>query len=362
MVARRRGRGAQNRVIPATWRLGGKAAIVLHGWGSLSEIMGALDLLFATKPESERLHQAALMVLIERTPLLSVLTGLPLRSPEVTWEPEQGAFDLMVKDADGRRVLIELKIDSVLSRRQILAQLEHEAVTSGGTPIYLLLGTSGICRGPRWNQWKWILGERPRPAIFDAGALTAALQAAVESETDAEVRELSASYVRLVERLSTRTRGHVGKSVDTFEYHDYLGYFDELRQAVDFGWGATVEYVPNAAGGFVCCAWEGVPTRVGGLYLQFEEQDLCLKLWVDDMEKKERPEARRVALEAAIAAAAEFPNLGIEAARGRAGESMTLAWLTKVKLAADPRDAGLLATLRETQAFVAATEARLKAQ
>ncbi|MFY0538718.1 hypothetical protein [Nannocystis pusilla] len=72
------------------------------------------------------------MVLIERTFLLGVLTGIHLKSPKVTWEPEQGAFDLMVEGADGQRVLIELKIDSVLSRRQILAQLEHKAVTSGG--------------------------------------------------------------------------------------------------------------------------------------------------------------------------------------------------------------------------------------
>ncbi|MFY0538720.1 hypothetical protein [Nannocystis pusilla] len=85
-----------------------------------------------------------------------------------------------------------------------------------------------------------------------------------------------------------------------------------------------------------------------------------MKLWVDDMTKGERPAARRAAVEAALAAATDFPNLGIEAARGRAGESMTLAWLNGVKLAADPRDEKLSSSLREAHAFVMATAARLQ--
>ncbi|MFY0538719.1 hypothetical protein [Nannocystis pusilla] len=80
---------------------------------------------------------------------------------------------------------------------------------------------------------------------------------AAASDTDADVRELAASYIRLVEGLSARARMFASKAIEAFEYHDYLGYFDELRQAVSFGTGSTVEYVPNAAGGFVCCAWEG---------------------------------------------------------------------------------------------------------
>lgn len=322
--------------------------------------MGALDLLFATKPESERLHQAALMVLLEKTPLLEKLTGIGLRSPKVEWEPEQGAFDLRVADADGRHVLIELKVDSVLSMRQIREQLAHDSVRSGGVPMYWLVGTTAISRGVRWGQWKEILGEKSRPAIFDGDALTTAIRASVTADTAGEVRELAEGYGRLLDGLSLRTRLYAGRRVEEFGYHDWLGFFDELRQAVDFRVGSTVAYVTNAAGGFVCCAWEGIPTPLGGLYLQFEEQTLCLKLWVDEMAKEKRSPARRTAVEAALAVATKFPNLGVERTKGRPGESMTVARLGKVGLASNPRDERLLTSLSEAHEFVKATSAVLQ--
>lgn len=247
----------------------------------------------------------------------------------------------------------------MLSRRQIGDQIAHEAVAAGATPIYILVGTSAIMRGRRWGQWKWVVGERPLPLIFDGAALTEAIQASVGDDTDADVRELAASYLRVLDHLALRHQAYRGKPIDAFGYHDFLGYFHDLRQAVDLGLGATVEYVPNAAGGFVCCAWEGVPTRVGRLYLQFEHDALCLKVWVDDMERDDRPQARRDAVDAAIDTAAAFPRLGVEATRGRAGETMTLVRLPGIKLTPDPRDEGLHASLREAQAFVRATAAKL---
>lgn len=321
--------------------------------------LGAIDLLFAAKPESERMHQASLKVLIERTPLLEKLTGIGLEEPEVEWEPEQGMFDLLARGADGRGVLLELKVDAQLSRRQILDQVSHPLVRSGYPLVYLLLGASAIAHGARWGQWKWILGDRPQPRIFESGDLIAALRASVGQDSAPGVRELAEGQARVVAELVARCQRYAGKSVGEFGYHDYLGFFDELRQAVDFGVGSTVGYVSNPAGGFVCCAWEGVPTRSGGLYLQLEEQLLCLKLWVDDMAKDERPKARRDAGEVALKVAEAFPRLRVEATRGRSGESMTVARLPGVVLVASPRDEQLLADLREAQAFVRAVAAAI---
>jgi len=314
--------------------------------------LGAIDLLFAAKPEIERLHQASLKVLFERTPLLEKLTGIALKEPEVEWEPEKGTFDLLVRGADRQGVLLELKVDALLSRRQILDQVSHPLVASGYALVYVLLGASAVAHGARWGQWKWILGDRPPPRILESGDLVAALRASVGPDSPPGVRELAESHARVVAELAARTRGYAGKLVAEFGYHDYLGFFDELRQAVDFGGGSTVGYVSNPAGGFVCCAWEGVPTRLGGMYLQFEDQSLCLKLWVDDMAKDERPKARRDAVEVALKVAETFPRLLVEATRGRSGESMTLARLAGVMLVASPRDEQLLANLREAQEFV----------
>lgn len=320
-------------------------------------MMDALDLLFNVKPESERMHQAALTVLFERTPLLRALTGEAGAVTAVTWEPDGGAFDLMVETAD-RRTLLELKVDSVLSRWQVQQQLTHPLVGGGAAPVYVLIGTSAIARGARWNGWAWLLGDRPRPALIEGDALVAAVRAAVVG-APAELRELGEAYARLVEGLTLRTRRFAGKTILEFGYHDYFGYFDALRHAVDPGVGATVEYVPNAAGGFVACAWEGIPTRVGGVYLQLEERSSCVKLWVDDMAKELRSAARRAAVDAAIAAAGRFPGLGVEATKGKPGETMTLVRLTQLRLTPDPRDPALLASLREAQAFVRATAERL---
>lgn len=319
--------------------------------------MGALDLLFNVKPESERMHQATLTVLFERTPLLRLLTGEVAAVEKVRWEPGGGAFDLLV-EAAGRQTLLELKVDSDLSYRQIRQQLDHPLVATGAVPLYVLIGTSAIARGARWNQWRWLLGDRPRPALIEGEGLTVAVRAAVAG-AESEVREIGEAYVQLVENLTLRTRRFMGKAIDEFGYHDFLGFFDELRQAVDLGVGATVEYVPNAQEGFVACAWDGAPTRVGGVYLQLEEGSPCIRLWVDDMAKEERPTARRAAVEAALTAASQFPGLGVAATRGRSGESMRLVDLTKLVLTSNPRDPAMLAGLREAQALVQATAERL---
>ncbi len=95
--------------------------------GGDDRTLDALDLLFAVKPVSERMHQAALTVLFERAPLLRALMGEAAAVTAVTWEPDGGAFDLMVETAE-RRTLLELEVDSDLSRWQVEQQLAHPLV------------------------------------------------------------------------------------------------------------------------------------------------------------------------------------------------------------------------------------------
>lgn len=321
--------------------------------------MSALDLLLGAKPDSERVHQAALKVLIEETPLLQQLTGAALPAPKVTWEPEKGAFDLLVQGAGGEGVLIEIKVDSLLTAKQIRFQLGHKAVASGNRPIYLLLGTSGLSHCEIWGQWRWILGGRPLPPLYDGDALRAAIARSVGEGVRPEVRELAEGYVRLLARLSERTNSYAGKSFEQFYKHDYFGYFDTLRRVIDFGGGSSVRYVSNKRGGFVCCAWEGHSTPLGSLYLQFEHQKLCLKLWAGELSKPERPQARETVANKALSLAGtqRFAGLGVKRTKGKIGKSMTLARFTKVELAPDQRDEKLLASLREAWALVEATAA-----
>lgn len=83
--------------------------------------MAAIDLLLAENLNCERLHQTALAVLLRETSLLQHLTGVQLEEPRVEWEPDGCRFDLGVRGADSRRILIELKVDAVLLCRVALS-------------------------------------------------------------------------------------------------------------------------------------------------------------------------------------------------------------------------------------------------
>lgn len=161
--------------------------------------------------------------------------------------------------------------------------------------------------------------------------------------------------------LDRRTQSYAGKSVADFEYHDFFGFFDALCEAANLGGahGARVQYVSNASGGFVCCAWGGIETPLAGVFLQFEETRLCLKIWVDD-DPESRRSARARSLEAALALSAQFPGLGIQATRGRLGETMTVVELSSVELVSNPCDPGLLAKLQDAEAFLQATADALR--
>ena len=117
--------------------------------------MGAIDLLFRAKRDSERLHQLVLGTLLGRTRLLARL--LPLRDEQeldlmaLQWEPEGKSYDLAVPTisrgghvpAGTRgRILIELKLDGALEAEQIDRQLNPRLFRTGDQLLYLLLGYS----------------------------------------------------------------------------------------------------------------------------------------------------------------------------------------------------------------------------
>ena len=65
-------------------------------------IIHAIELIFSARPSSERLHQAALTVLLQKTRLLAKLTGRDLHAGKVQWEPDGGATDLLVEATNGK--------------------------------------------------------------------------------------------------------------------------------------------------------------------------------------------------------------------------------------------------------------------
>ncbi len=254
----------------------------------------AIDLLLTEGRNSERLHQLVLKILFGATPLLARLTGHTFETKDVHWEPGGRAFDLLVEGKGGEKVLIEIKVDSELSKGQILKQVAAHETAKGLDFIYLLIGTSEIAHGERWGQWPHILLKKPRPPLYNGHKLRQAVLAAVNEHTSQDVRDLANAYAQMLEKLSSRTRGYAGKAVPEFTAEDYLGFFDELRTLENFGGGSTVTSVDATGRTFVACAWAGCDTPAWSLYMQFENDRLCLKLHPQnkDLDAKRRLKLR----------------------------------------------------------------------
>lgn len=326
-------------------------------------MMSAIDLLLTAGRNSERLHQLVLKVLFTRTPLLARLTRHAFATKEVHWEPEGRAFDLLVEGTGGEKVRIEIKVDSELSKAQILRQVAAHEAEKGLDFIYLLIGTSEIAHGERWGQWPRILSKEPRPPLYDGHKLRQAVLAAVDEHTPQDVRDLAHAYAHMLAELATRTRGFAGKPVADFTADDYLGFFDELRIVENFGGGSTVAPVEAIGRTFVACAWAGHDAKEWSLYMQFENDRLCLKLHPHN---KDLPAPRRLKLrERAVKTldrVAKQAGVALELTEEKAGKHMTLARFPTVKiLSADPHDAALRKLLRNVHAVVKRTGETLEA-
>ncbi len=326
-------------------------------------MMSAIDLLLTEGRHSERLHQLVLKVLFTRTPLLARLTGHAFAPKAVHWEPEGRAFDLLVEGSGGEKVRIEIKVDSELSKAQILRQVAAHEAEKGLDFIYLLIGTSEIAHGERWGQWPHILLKRPRPPLYDGHKLRKAVLAAVDEHTPQDVRDLASAYAQMLAELATRTRGYAARTVDKFTAEDYLGFFDELRIVENLGGGSTVAPVDAIGRTFVACAWAGHDAKEWSIYMQFENDRLCIKLHPHN---KDLPAPRRLKLrERAVRTlehVAKQTGMALELTEEKPGKHMTLARFTTVKiLSPDPHDAALRKLLRNAQAVIKKTGETLEA-
>jgi hypothetical protein len=161
----------------------------------------------------------------------------------------------------------------------------------------------------------------------------------------------------MLEELASRTRGYAGKAVPEFTVEDYLGFFDELRTLENFGGGSTVASVDATGRTFVACAWAGCDTPAWSLYMQFENDRLCLKLHPQnkDLDAKERLKLRERTVKA-LEKAAKPAGVAIELTREKAGQHMTVARFPAVKiLSAEPHDAALRKLLRDVHSVVKKT-------
>lgn len=287
--------------------------------------MAAIDLLFDHREHSERVHQVALSGLLLHSRLLGAILNRPaLRVLEVDWEPERGRFDLgcTVSDPDGTlcHVYVELKVDGALDKEQFDRQLSH-VQSQGPTAhvLYLVLGLSQVTVTDDQLR-KWAQTEDRRALIHrcDAQQLidtlaSPQLQPPQSDPHQRDVRDLASAYRDVLIRLIARTEHYADRIPRSWQPADFYGFFAECRSKPESQMAkAGISYEANPKGGFIACNWLWTPihpTEHLRLYLQMEDQKLCLKLKVPDEHKTQRKKLWDKAQEALRAVASSEPQL-----------------------------------------------------
>lgn len=268
--------------------------------------MAAIDLLFDTKRESERLHQAVLCGLLSRTRVLHQLLGLTgLEVVDFDWEPgrsplEQAVY-LRASDGSRTRVWIEARVDHGPSEARLGEQLAHVLANPKDRLLYLLLGYCRIT-APR-RDLLFRLASTPVPpgspsllgrvGVCDAQELITLLGDAEvlppgDTHRRRDARDLCSAYRDVLQELEGRTRRFAERPVASWDAGDYLGFFDACRRrpATVQMQEAGIGFLSEQDGGFFACWW--CYAAIGPdawVYLRFEDDRLCIKLEVGDTYK-----------------------------------------------------------------------------
>lgn len=321
--------------------------------------MGAIDLLFDIKRDSERLHQLVLGALLSRTPLIDRLVPrLPSRSlpgggvaqllpgderrphasrpRTLVFDPQGKAFDLAVLPAetapgppqpeDGGRVLVEVRIDGALSEDHVAGQLGR--IGERDQVLYLLLGYSAITsdRPALRERIERIARHSGRPDLLDRvslrdardlipllsdpGLLPPDLSEGLSRTRD--TRDLAVSYRDALLSLQARLHSFPGRPIASWSDGDFYGFYQACRvgRIGPFA-DAHIGRIGSSDGSVLGCRSVARPVLAGQalIDLAFEGPRLCLRL-------TPQPGARDPRRTLRDAAAAALQSIGLPPATG----------------------------------------------
>ena len=90
-------------------------------------------------------------------------------------------------------------------------------------------------------------------------------------------------YRKHLQEIEDKTNRFMSISVDKWDWYAWQGFYKHLETHIDV---RSWEYVSNPAGGFLGLWWHFVPNDEIEMYLQFEEQKLCIKIMYDGTENR----------------------------------------------------------------------------
>lgn len=294
----------------------------------------AIDLLLQAGLETEVVHQLVLSLLLRHTNLLDRLLPGFGSKVEVDWEPRGCRYDLGATNADERSAMIELKLDAHLDDTQIWDQIA--ALRASDTLVYLLLGYSRFTARPRLDHK---LGSQNPPITFrvlDIHDLRSVLTTLTVAKTEdpTHLRDLIASYGRLLDRVERRTEGFFEQPVKLWgrgpQWGFYFGFYDHCRRHVDSMKGSAISLVPNRRQQFFACTWRWTElTPDIEAFLQLQNDRLCLRIGVDDGVARR---AARDSIRARLLPIARDLGLDLQKpARLGHGATMTLGYLDQTQ-------------------------------
>ena len=306
--------------------------------------MGAIDALLCVKLDSERMHQVVLSALLCKSRLLERL-GIP-GTPEgqFDWEPQRGLYDIRIPMKNQGPLLVEVKVDSGLYRRQITRQLEglREQASHEQVPqlLYLVLGATRFTTNKADLESvvsdvdsSMLVGRHVHYRDVDDLIKALAELCDVRNSKDGQdVCDIAKGYRTALSRIVRKGEGYSTKH--NWDWQNHLRVFGDCRRRAPRQ-GCGLQYTPNPAGGFLEYYFHKTPsTRRDDVkaYMRFEfvHKDggpdrfaLLLRIVVAD--KGSRGTIRN-AFHAAAVKAGEHLGIGmIRPSRFGLGETMTVA-------------------------------------
>lgn len=237
--------------------------------------MRGVDLLFAEKRGSERLHQIALASLLRHTDLLTQL-GYSDVDGDLVWEPEGGLFDLAVRDDETPDLWVEVKVHDNLGGGQVAKQFEYIEGEGRHSDriLYLLLGWSRI---PDYKLRRSLESADPslasRVQQVDGSSLQEVLSSVVPDGDEPGTDALVNSYGDQLAAFDRRLNDFEGKPASEWGRTEHFAFYDTCRRRTDEMDGANIDYANTAAGGRVVSWWGGRTLQEDprvNLYLQWE--------------------------------------------------------------------------------------------
>jgi hypothetical protein len=201
----------------------------------------------------------------------------PVKYEHISIHQQDNNIDILCVVNDEFAILIEDKVHTSEHSNQLVTYLMN--VESRGKykkilPIYFKTGDQGNYNNVKNSGFKLFLRENFLKILKNCGSQN----------------EIFTNFYDHLRNIDNRVLSFRNLPLNNWHSDSWIGMFNELKKTYIAGadWG----YVPNKNGGFMAMYWQGIALNdILNIYLQIEENKLCIKIGVK--EKSKEKESRK---------------------------------------------------------------------